>query len=59
MSLYLNQEQIHQFNQDGFLVLERFIDPEFASRLADRFDHCLEVSLKQAFIPMSGTGDRV
>lgn len=38
MPFSLSDEQIHQFNQDGFLVLERFIDPEFASRLADRFE---------------------
>jgi hypothetical protein len=36
--LPLGEEPIAQFNRDGFLVLEEFIPPEFAARLASRFE---------------------
>lgn len=34
----LSPEQIRQFQNDGFLVLEQFIDRDFATRLAERFE---------------------
>jgi len=38
MPYHLTDDQIEQFDRDGFVVLERFISQEFAARLADRFE---------------------
>ena len=35
----LSEEQVAQFNKDGFLVVENFIDPELCARGAARFEH--------------------
>ena len=34
----LSQSQIEQFQTDGFLIVESFIPPDFAKRLADRME---------------------
>jgi ectoine hydroxylase-related dioxygenase (phytanoyl-CoA dioxygenase family) len=34
----LSQDQIERFHEDGFLILERFLDPARAARVAARFE---------------------
>ena len=38
INLELNQNQINQFNENGFLIIDKFIDLEFIEKLKSRFE---------------------
>jgi ectoine hydroxylase-related dioxygenase (phytanoyl-CoA dioxygenase family) len=47
----LSEAQIARFNEDGFLILERLIDPADAGRVADRFEQLFRGKFETGLYP--------
>ncbi len=54
----LTAEQIARFQEDGFLILERFIDPAEAAKVAARYEDMFRGRFETGSIPTNGTGRR-
>ena len=51
INLELNQNQINQFNENGFLIIDKFIDLEFKNKSFDGFLNWVLDLRKQLDIP--------
>jgi len=47
----LSSEQIQQFQADGFLIIENFLPPDFAQRLADRLEPMFHGNFETGVFP--------
>ena len=53
----LNSKLINDFEENGFLIFDKFINLQFLDKLRNKFEPLFRGNLKQVFLQMNGTGN--